>query len=262
MKKIIKLTLVLALVLGCLAACGKKDGDQLSAIKSKGKIVVAMEGTWAPWTYHDEGGKLVGFDTEVAKLIADKIGVEVEYVEGEWDSLFIGLETGRYDTVVNGVEITDDRKEKYDFTEPYGYIYTALVVRKDNDTIKTFEDLKGKTTANSFNSTYMYLGEQYGAKVSNVDSLDETIEMVLSGRVDATLNADVSIYEYLSVHPDANIKIVALTKDASMVSIPLRKEGNADLMAAINKAIEQLRADGSLKAVSEKYFGQDITSKK
>ena len=108
----------------------------------------------------------------------------------------------------------------------------------------------------------MYLGQQYGATVSNVDSLSETIDMVLSGRVDATLNADVSIYEYLAVHPEADIKVVALTKDASEVSIPIRKEGSAELIAAINKAIAELRADGSLKAVSEKYFGQDITSKK
>jgi cystine transport system substrate-binding protein len=261
MKKIITLAAVAALML-CLAACGKKDGNQLDSIKSKGKIVVAMEGTWAPWTYHDETGKLAGFDTEVAKLIADKLGVSVEYVEGEWDGLFAGLETGRYDMVVNGVEITDERKEKYDFTEAYGFIRTALVVKKDNTTITKFEDLQGKKTANSFNSTYMYLGEQYGATVSNVDSLSETIDMVLSGRVDATLNADVSIYEYLSVHPEADIKVVALTTDASEVSIPIRKEGSAELIAAINKAIAELRADGSLKAVSEKYFGQDITTKK
>ena len=219
-----------------------------------------MEGTWAPWTYHDEDGNLTGYDTEVGRLIAEKLGVEAEFIEGEWDGLFAGLDSRRYDAVINGVEVTEERAEKYDFTESYAYIRTALVVRDDNDDITSFEDLDGRTTANSFNSTYMILAESYGAEVKNVDSLSETIDMLASGRVDATLNAEVSIYDYLTVKPNAPIKIVALTEDASEVSIPLRKEeDSASLYEAINKAIEELREEGELTRLSEQFFGSDIS---
>jgi len=247
-----------------LSGCGAKadvNGDHLARIQSAGKIVFAMEGVWAPWTYHDEEtGELVGFDTEVGKAIAEKLGVEAEFVEGEWDGLFVGLDGGKFDAIINGVEITDERLEKYDFTTPYAYIRTGLVVAEDNTDITSFEDLDGKQTSNSLGSTYADLAEQYGATVQNVDTLSDTIDMVTSGRVDATLNAEVSFYDYLSVKPDTPIKIVALTDEASKVSIPLVKgEDNATLNAAINDAIAELAADGTLSELSVKYFGSDIT---
>ena len=203
----------------------------------------------------------MGYDVEVSRAIAEKLGVEPEYVESDWDSLFAGLDAGRYDLVCNGVEVTDERAKTYDFTTPYCYIHTALAVRKDNEDITTFEDLNGKTTANSLASTYMELAESYGATVQGIDTLEETIQLLTAGRIDATLNADVSFYDYLNVHPDADFKIVAQTEDASHVAIPLRKsDASATLLEAINTAIDELRADGTLKELSEKYFGQDISA--
>ncbi len=254
-KTLIALALVLAMLMPGFALA-----DQLSDIQAAGKMIVATEGAWAPWTYHDESDALVGFDVEVARAIAAKLGVEAEFVESEWDGLFAGMDAKRYDIVANGVEVTAERGEKYDFTVPYGYIRTALVVRGDNEEIASFEDLDGKRTANSLASTYMTLAESYGAVAVGVDTLDQTIEQVITGRVDATLNAEVSVYDYLRVHPDANIKIVALTDEASLVSIPLRKgEDSASLLAAINTAIEELAAEGELTRISEKYFGSDIS---
>ena len=245
---------------GASSAAGS-SADQLAAIQASGKLIVALEGAWQPWSYHDESDTLVGYDVEVSRAIAEKLGVEPEYVESDWDSLFAGLDAGRFDMVCNGVEVTDERALTYDFTTPYGYIHTALAVRKDNDEIKTFEDLKGKTTANSLASTYMELAESYGATVQGIDTLEETIQLLTAGRIDATLNADVSFYDYLNVHPDADFKLVAQTEDASHVAIPVRKgDDSASLLEAINTAIEELRADGTLKALGEKYFGQDISS--
>ena len=243
------------------SAASTGAADQLAAIQANGKLVVALEGAWQPWSYHDESDTLVGYDVEVSRAIAEKLGVEPEYVESDWDSLFAGLDAGRFDIVCNGVEVTDERAKTYDFTTPYGYIHTALAVRKDNEDIKSFEDLKGKTTANSLASTYMELAESYGATVQGIDTLEETIQLLTAGRIDATLNADVSFYDYLNVHPDADFKLVAQTEDASHVAIPVRKgDDSASLLEAINTAIEELRADGTLKALGDKYFGQDISS--
>ena len=243
------------------SAASTGAADQLANIQSSGKLVIALEGAWQPWSFHDESDTLVGYDVEVSAAIAEKLGVEPEYVESDWDSLFAGLDAGRFDIVCNGVEVTDERAKTYDFTTPYGYIHTALAVRKDNEDIKSFEDLKGKTTANSLASTYMELAESYGATVQGIDTLEETIQLLTAGRIDATLNADVSFYDYLNVHPDADFKLVAQTEDASHVAIPVRKgDDSASLLEAINTAIEELRADGTLKALGEKYFGQDISS--
>lgn len=260
-KKLISLLLALILCLGFTAIA--EEGDLLARIQSKGEIVIATEGAWAPWTYHDEDDNLVGFDVEVAQKIAEKLGVKATFVECAWDSIFAGLDAERYDIAANGIEVTDERAEKYNFTTPYGYIRTALIVRGDNEEITSFEDLDGKKTANSIASTYMTLAESYGAEAVGVDTLDQTIEMVLYGRADATLNAEVSFYDYLRVHPDANIKVVALTEEASHVSIPVRKgEDSASLLEAIDQAIAELTDSGELSEISIKYFGNDIAPQK
>ena len=253
-----------------LTGCSSKDTvastagsaplNKLDSIQKSGKLVVALEGAWQPWSYHDSSDTLVGYDVEVSRAIAEKLGVEPEYVESDWDSLFAGLDAGRYDMVCNGVEVTEERAKTYAFTTPYGYIHTALAVRKDNEDIHSFEDLKGKTTANSLASTYMELAESYGATVQGIDTLEETIQLLTAGRIDATLNADVSFYDYMNVHPDADFKLVAQTAEASHVAIPVLKSEDTAYLDALNTAIEELRADGTLKTLSEKYFGQDISS--
>lgn len=242
------------------AVSASESNDLLAQIQERGKIVVGLEGDWAPWGFADEDDNITGFDAEVAAAIAEKLGVEVEFVPCEWDGLFAGMDTGRWDIVVNGVEVTPEREEKYDFADPYAYIRTALIVREDNDTIKTFEDLKGKKTANSIASTYMNLAEEYGATVLGVDTLDETLVMVLQGRVDATLNAIVSYTDYMAQHPEAGLKVVALTEEASNVAIPMRKgEETASLLEAINAAIAELHENGTFTELSMKYFGEDLT---
>lgn len=181
MKKIASLLLATALLLSVPVGCGGKNDDLLENVRKKGKLTIAMEGTWAPWTYHDESDKLVGFDVEIGQYIADSIGVEADFVEGEWDGLFAGMDAGLYDMVINGVDSTPERAEKYDFSEPYAYIHTVLVTHKDNTDITSFEDLKGKTTANSIGSTYMELGEKYGAAVSTSTTVNWLVHSIPYG---------------------------------------------------------------------------------
>ncbi len=234
--------------------------DLLAQIQEKGEIVIAMEGTWAPWTYHDENDELVGYDVEVGKAIAEKLGVTATFVEGEWDGLLAGLDAGRYDIMVNGVGITPDRQEKYDFTTPYAYNRTAVIVRGDYNEITSMEDLNGKNTANTISSTYAEQAEAYGATVTGVDDLNQTIELLLAGRIDATLNAEVVFADYQNAHPEANIKIAAYSDDVEQVAIPVRKgTDTATLLEAINQALAELDADGTLSELSVKYFGTDIS---
>lgn len=264
MKKTLALGLIAVMMLSSLLGCSKasKGNDLLAEIKERGTIIVATEGCWAPWTYHNEADELVGFDVEIAKAVAEKLGVKAEFVEVDFDGILAGIDVGRYDITANGIEVTADRGEKYDFCEPYAYIRTALIVRDDETRIAKFEDLNGMTTANTLKSTYAELGESYGAKVVGVDDLVQTIELLLAGRIDATLNAEVSYYDYLREHPDAKLKVVDLSKDASPVVIPVRKtENTASLREAISKAITELRAEGVLSELSVKYFGSDITAK-
>ena len=236
------------------------SGDLLAQIQERGEIVIAMEGTWAPWTYHDESGTLVGFDVEVGQQIAEALGVETTFVEGEWDGLLAGLDAGRYDIMINGVDITEERSDAYDFSDPYAYNRTAVIVSGDNTDIASMEDLEGKRTANTISSTYAEVAEGYGAEVTGVDDLNQTFELLLSGRIDATLNAEVTYYDYMEAHPDANIKIACLDPEATQVAIPFRKgEETASLREAVNQALADMRESGALSELSEKYFGTDIT---
>ena len=242
------------------AASADNSGDLLAQIQQRGEIVFGTEGTWSPWTYHDENDQLVGFDIEVAQKVAEKLGVKATFVEGEWDGLLAGVDGGRYDSMANGVEITEERAQRYDFSDPYCYIRTAIIVKSDDDSINSFEDLNGKTTANTISSTYATQAEANGATVTGVDDLNQTIELLLSGRIDATLNAEVVFADYVKEHPEANIKIATFSDEVEKVAIPIRKgDDTATLLAAVNDALKEMSEDGTLTALSEKYFGTDIS---
>lgn len=249
--------LAVCLLLG-LSACGKQAGGELlKTIQDRGELIVAMEGTWAPWTYHDESGELVGYDVEVAKAIAKKLGVTATFVEGEFDGLLAGVDGGRYDMVVNGVTVDEERSEKYDFSQPYAYNRTAVIVAGDSPITK-MEDLDGKQTANTISSIYAKVAEKYGATVTPVDDLNQTFELLLSGRIDATLNDEVAYYDYMKQHPEADLHIACLDSEMTQAAIPMPK-GETALVEAVNKALSELSEDGTLTELSIKYFGTDIS---
>ncbi len=240
---------------------GSAGDDLLAQIQAKGVITIAMEGNWKPWTYEDESGNLVGFETEVSAAVAEKLGVTPEYAIGSWDGLLAGVQGGRYDLMANGVGYSEERAQAYYYSDFYAFNRTVLVVRGDNTEIQSLEDLEGKTTCNSANSTYQLLAEKYGATVKDVETLDGTIEELLAGRVDATLNAEVSINDYMTEQPDADIKIVAYDPDVEKVGMIMPYgPGSDSLREAVNAALAELREEGKLTEISEKYFGMDITS--
>ena len=235
-------------------------GDLLTQVRDCGELVFATEGTWSPWTFHNEADELTGYDIEVARAIAGELGVEATFAEGRWDSLLAGLDAERFDTMANGVSVTPAREEQYDFTEPYAYNRIVVITTEDSD-IARMEDLEGKRTANTLGSSYATLAESYGATNSGVDDFNQTIELLQQGRIDATLNDEVVFYDYMDAHPDAPLKIAAENSEATLVAFPLRKgEETASLRAAMNEAIDALRADGTLSALSNEFFGIDISS--
>lgn len=257
MKKIVVLMIAL-LCAASLAGCGGNSGDRLSQIKKNGKILIGTEGTYPPMSYHDESGALTGFDVEVGRAVAAKLGVEAEFVESDWDSLIAGLGTGRFDIVTNEVTPTDERRKTCDFTEPYTYIYNVVITTKDNDSIKSMEDLAGKSVSNTISSTHAQIAESYGAQVVAVDTFEASVEMVLQGRADATINSELVFNDYITNKPDANLKIAAYDKEADVTAIPMKK-GEDSLRQALDKAIEELRDDGTLEEISVRYFGKDIS---
>jgi cystine transport system substrate-binding protein len=252
-------TLLAAAALAQIVSVGAAfAGSNLNDIKSAGALKVGTEGTYAPFTYHDASGALVGFDVEIAQAIAKKIGVKAEFVEGKWDGLIAGLDAKRYDTVINEVGITDARKKKYDFSEPYIASKAVLIVKNDNSDIKSFADLKGKKSAQSLTSNFGKLAESNGAELVGTDGFDQSIQLVLTGRADATINDSLSFLDFKKHKPEAPVKIVAQEANADYSGVIIRK-GEPELLAAINKALADIKADGTYDAISKKYFGADVS---
>ena len=233
-------------------------GDELAAIQAAGVITVGIEGTYPPYCYHDESGALVGFEVETAEAIAAKLGVKAEFVEADWDSLIAGMQAGRFNVMLNDVTPTEERKQAFDFTEPYTYVHDVLIVGIDNEDIKSFEDLKGRNTSNTISSTFAQIAESYGATVTPIDTFEQSVEMVASGRAEATINSELVYADYMKNNPDAPLKVVASTEEVAVTAIPVSK-GQQALVDALNKAIDELREEGTLGEISEKYFGVDVT---
>ncbi len=251
-------TAAAAAALTTLVAAPAFAGENLDQIKSAGVIKIGTEGTYAPFTFHDKSGKLVGFDVEIGEAVAAKLGVKAEFIEGKWDGLIAGLDANRYDTVINQVGITEARKQKYDFSEPYIASKAVLIVKEGNEDIKSFDDLKGKTSAQSLSSNFGKIAEAAGAELVGTDGFDQSIQLVLTGRADATINDSLSFLDFKKQQPQAPVKVVAEKPDADYSGIIVRK-GDADLVAAINKALADIKADGTYKTISDKYFGQDVS---
>ena len=263
MKRLTALLMTLLMALTAAAAFAEEKPDRLAQIKARGELLIGMEGNWRPWTYHDENGLMVGFDAEVSALIAEGLGVKPKYVESDFNSCLAGVEAGRLDIVCNGVGYTEKRAPSFTFSDIYIYSVLVLVVRADIDDINSIEDLAGRVTTNSPGSNYAAMAENAGAEVRYVDTLGETMEMLLQGRAEATLNDKDSVDAYLAEHPETEEKIrIAQVLPGDPVAIPMIKGPEAEtLKAEIDRILEELRQNGKLAELSIKYFGEDLTMK-
>jgi L-cystine transport system substrate-binding protein len=270
-----KLTAIFALLLTfmvVLSACGTSNNadndknkekkqtaknDLLEKVKDDGKILIGTEGTYPPFTFHDSNGKLTGFDVEIANEVAKRLGVKAEYKETQWDAMFAGLDAKRFDMIANEVGIRPDRQEKYDFSNPYITSAAVLIAHKDNTKVKTFEDIKGLNSAQSMTSNYADIARKYEAKIVGVEGFNQAIELISSKRVDVTINDKISFLDFKKQKPDAPIKLVATSEDASQSGLMFRKDNNT-LVDAVNKALTDMIDDGTYKKISEKWFGEDV----
>lgn len=251
-------TIAAAAALQTLILAPAFAGENLDQIKAAGVIKIGTEGTYAPFTFHNADNKLVGFDVEIGQAVADKLGVKAEFIEGKWDGLIAGLDANRYDAVINQVGITEARKQKYDLSDPYIVSKAVLIVKNDNEDIKGFEDLDGKTSAQSLSSNFGKIAEAAGAELVGTDGFDQSIQLVLTGRADATINDSLSFLDFKKQKPDAPVKIAAEKEEADASGIIVRK-GDPELVAAINKALADIKADGTYQKIADTYFGQDVS---
>lgn len=259
-----------------LSACQKESANQSqtsvgtsdSSAKVE-KILVGTMGTYAPFTYEDEAGKLTGFDVELLRLVDAKIpDVELEFVPTPWDSMFLGLDAGKYQIVANQIVKNPDREKKYLFTaDPYFSSFSQIVVKKGNaGNVQTLDDLKGKTVGSAVGDSYTIFLEQYNKDHGNPftikyydGEITPVLQDVASGKTDAYLNDRIVVSD--------SIKKLGL--NVEMVGEPLNRadkyfvfrqdEQGKALKAKVDKALAELRASGELSALSTKWFGEDFT---
>lgn len=258
----------LALAALALTGCGSSGssssepakGTSLQDVEDKGALVVGTEGTYAPFTYHENGsGPLTGYDVEVAKAVGQELGVPVQFEETQWDAIFAGLDAGRFDMIANQVSITPDRQKDYTFSTPYTVSKGVIVVKKGDDSISSFADLKGKTTAQSLTSNWYDLAKKSGANIQNVEGWAQAVTLLEQGRVDATINDRLTYLDYEKTKGDTGITVAATTGDSARNAFAFRK-GSDGLAKAVDQALAKLRKDGTLAKISEKYFGEDVSS--
>jgi cystine transport system substrate-binding protein len=256
-----RLSVTIALVTALLlTACGGNSGARGgSASGSSGVLRVGTEGTYAPFSFHDPGSnELTGYDVEVAKAVGAKLGKKVEFSETQFDSIFAGLESNRYDVIANQVTITPERQAKYLFSAPYTVSFGVIVTRADDDSVHSLADVKGKRSAQSTTSSFAEVATKAGAQVEPVEGFTQAITLLKQKRVDVTINDNLAFLEYQKTTGDKDVKIAAKIDPPSKQALVFRKK-DTDLQTQVDGALKAMRADGTLARLSEKYFGEDVS---
>jgi cystine transport system substrate-binding protein len=241
-------------------AAPSRATDLLDTVKAHGVLRVALEGTYPPFNFRDsKTGQLAGYDVDVAKLVAGKLGVKPDFVTTEWSAILAGLGAGKYDAIVSQVGITPQRQQAFDFSSPYTYSAPQLIVRRNETaTYRTLNDLKGRKVGVGQGSVYeQQIRAVPGVEVRSYPAAPENLQDLAFGRIDVALN-DSLMVSYLLKNSQLPIRAGAHVGEVTRMGIVFRK-GNPKFQAAVDKALEEVRADGSLKQVSLKWFGADAT---
>ena len=242
------------------ASASPAAATSLSDVQAAGELVIGTEGTYSPFSFHEGSGSgaLTGYDVDIATAVAGELGVEPVFEETQFDGIFAGLEAGRWDVIANQISITDEREAVYDFSEPYTVSPGVIIVKGEDSGISSFDDLAGKTTAQSLTSNWNELATESGARVEAVEGFAQAVTLLQQGRVDATINDRLTLLDYQKQQGDSDLRVAAETDDPSLNAFVFRK-GSDDLVAAVDQALADLRADGTLASISEEYFGADVT---
>ena len=246
--------LVASLSLPAMAA------DLLATAKARGSLKIAMEGTYPPFNFKEQKtGKLAGYDVDVATLIATRLGLKPEFVTTEWSAILAGLAAGRYDVIVSQVGINPKREQAFDFSIPYTYSSPQLIVRKgDTARYATLADLKGKKVGVGQGSVFEQQARAVpGITVKSYPAAPENLQDLAFGRVDAALN-DSLMVAYLLKNSTLPIQAGARVGVVERTGVAFQK-ANPQFKAALDKVLADAGADGSLKAISVKWFGSDVS---
>ncbi len=244
-----------------LTGCGGGGSDDAAGSSgSSGVLKVATEGTYSPFSFHDsKSNKLTGYDVEVAEAVGKQLGMKVEFSETQFDAIFAGLEAKRYDVIANQIGVNPERQKKYLFSTPYTYSDGVVITRADDNSISSLADVKGKTSAQSTTSNFAETATQAGAKIEAVEGFTQAITLLKQKRVDVTINDSLAFLEYQKTTGDKDVKVAAEVGDKSESALAFRKD-ETDLQTQVDGALKQLKDDGTLAKLSEKYFGVDVSS--
>lgn len=223
-------------------------------------VRVGTEGTYPPFSFHDPStAELTGYDIEVIKAIAEEAGWKLEFVETQWDAIFPALDAQRIDVIANQVSVNDERQAKYGLSDTYTYSHGVIVRRKGDDSIKTLADLKGKTTAQSATSNWAQVARDAGANVEAVEGFAQAAALLAQGRVDAIVNDNIAVLDYLASTGSDDVEIVGNAGEETSEQVLAFRKDDTGLLDQANKAITALQADGTLREISEKYFKADVS---
>lgn len=267
---VLSMILILALSL-IVSACGtvgnksakdeKANSDLLQQIKDRGVIKVGVMGTYPPYNFLNDKKEMDGFDVDIAKEIAKRLGVKAEFVAQEFSGMIPGLKTEKFDIVVSQMTITDERKKQMDFTEPYITNQVKIIVRNNNNTIKTLKDFKGKNIGvglGTNDETYLrtkVLPEVGEFNIKTYDDVITSLKDLDSGRIDATINNIYAIKPIVEKN-GFKIKPVGEPIKSDQAGIAMRK-GNEALLKELNKILQEMKDDGTYNKIFKKWFGEE-----
>ncbi|KPG71251.1 transporter substrate-binding domain-containing protein [Enterococcus sp. RIT-PI-f] len=250
-----------------LGACGNpsatsQEDQSLSKVEEAKELVVATSGTLYPSSYYNDNNELVGYDVDVAKEVAERLGVEVVFKEYNVDGQVSSLTKGEADLAANDFGLTDERAEKFSLSTPFKYSFNSMIVRESDDSgIASLDDLAGKKAAGEPNTSYMRLAESYGAELVTYDNAtnDQYLTDVANGRTDVIINDYYLQKMAVAAMPDIPVKILDnVYFDPNETGFLFVKDHKA-LREKVNEVLAEMKEDGSLKALAETYFQTDIS---